>query len=160
MNKNIFILVVITFLLTGFFNNSKGVNISIDSIINQNNSNLIEHDIVRNCKDSIVQDILNKKIYLYGESSIKYGNIKITAHNIIIDWNENTILAIGTKDSIGNSIGDPVFSEGSESFKAKEILYNLKSKKCIVKKIMTQEGEGYIHGEKVKKLENEWTNGI
>ena len=119
MKKNIFILLVITFLLTGFFNNSKGVNISIDSIINQNNSNLIEHDIVRNCKDSIIQDVLNKKIYLYGESSIKYGNIKITAHNIIIDWNENTILAIGTKDSIGNSIGDPVFSEGSESFKAK-----------------------------------------
>ena len=62
------------------------MNSPIDSIINQNNSNLIEHDIIRNCKDSIVQDILNKKIYLYGESSIKYGDIKITAYNIIIDW--------------------------------------------------------------------------
>ena len=131
------------------------MNSPIDSIINQNNSNLIEHDIIRNCKDSIVQDILNKKIYLYGESSIKYGDIKITAYNIIIDWNENTILAIGTKDSIGNAIGEPVFSEGNESFKAKEILYNLKSKKCIVNSIITQEGEGYIHGEKVKKLEND-----
>ena len=155
MNKNIFILVVITFLLTGFFNNSKGVSIYVDSIPEQNNSYLIDHDIVRNCKDSIVQDIVNKKIYLYGDASIRYGNIKITANNIIIDWNKNTILAIGIKDSIGNSIGDPVFSEGSESFKAKKILYNLKTKKCIVKKIITQEGEGYIHGEKVKKLEND-----
>ena len=64
-------------------------------------------------------------------------------------------MAVGTKDSSGSFIGNPVFSEGKENFKASEILYNLKSKKCIVKKIITQEGEGYIHGTKVKKMEND-----
>jgi len=157
LNKNIFILLTIIFLLTGFFNNSNASKsiISLDTLSENNNNNLIEYNIERHCKDSIIQDIKNEKIYLFGEASIKYGNIKITANKIVIDWKENTILAIGTQDSTGKTIGNPVFSEGKESFKATEILYNLKSKKCIVKKIITKEGEGYIHGLKVKKLEDD-----
>jgi len=157
LNKNIFILVSFIFLLTGFFNNcyAKDSFIFIDTLPENDSETILEFDIVRHCNDSIIQDIENKKIYLYGDASIEYGNIKITANKIVINWKKNTILAIGTKDSIGNIIGNPVFKEGEESFKATEILYNLKSKKCIVKKIITKEGEGYIHGLKVKKLEND-----
>ena len=115
--------------------------------------NIIQYKIIRNCKDSIIQDLENKKIFLYGEPSIKYGDIKICINKIVIDWNNNTIL-VGTKDTSGSMIGNPTFLEGKESFKNTEILYNLKSKKCIVKKIITQEGEGYIHGRKVKKMED------
>ncbi len=156
MNKKIFILVSITFLLTGFFNNSIANNNipPSDSLSKNTQNNIIQYNIIRNCKDSIIQDLENKKIFLYGEASINYGDIKITANKIVIDWNNNTILAVGTKDSSGSIVGNPVFSEGEENFKATEILYNLKSKKCIVKKIITQEGEGYIHGTKVKKMEN------
>ena len=157
MNKKIFIIVSIIFLLTGFFNNSRANNISPpnDSLSNKVQKNIIQYKIIRNCKDSIIQDLENKKIFLYGEASIKYGDIKITANKIVIDWINNTILAVGTKDTSGSMIGNPIFSEGKESFKAKEILYNIKSKKCIVKKIITQEGEGYIHGRKVKKMEDD-----
>ena len=157
MNKNIFSLVTIIFLLTGFFNNSKANNINHinDSLSKNSQKNIIQHKIIRNCKDSIIQDLENKKIFLYGEASIKYGDIKITADKIVVDWINNTILAVGTKDTSGSMIGNPVFSEGKESFKATEILYNLKSKKCIVKKLITQEGEGYIHGKKVKKMEDD-----
>ena len=156
MNKNILILVSFIFLLTGFFNNSYAKNSFIfnDTLPKNSSETILEFNIERHCNDSIIQDIENKKIYLYGNASIEYGNIKITANKIVIDWKENTILAIGTKDSIGNIIGNPVFEEGKESFKATEILYNLKSKKCIVKKMITKEGEGYIHGLKVKKLED------
>ena len=68
---------------------------------------------------------------------------------------KNTISAIGTLDSLGNIIGDPILYEGEQSFKAKEIIYNLETRKCIVKNIIKQEGEGYIHGLKVKKMEND-----
>jgi lipopolysaccharide assembly outer membrane protein LptD (OstA) len=154
LNKKIFILVTFFILLTGFFNNSYATIFTFLSDTLPEN-NIIEHNIERECKDSIRQDIKNETIYLYGAAKIKYGNIIITANQIIIDWKENTILAKGGVDSSGKTIGNPVFSEGKESFKATEILYNLKSKKCIIKKIITQEGEGYIHGLKVKKLEND-----
>jgi len=156
LNKNTLILVSFTFLLTGFFNNSYAKNSFVfnDTLTKNSSETILEFDIKRHCNDSIIQDIEDKKIYLYGNASIEYGDIKITSNKIVIDWIENTILAVGTKDSTGNIIGNPVFEEGKESFKATEILYNLKSKKCIVKKIITKEGEGYIHGVKVKKLED------
>ena len=154
MNNKIVIYIAFIFLLTGFFNNSYA-NIVSDTIPKSSVNTVLENDIIRSCKDSIIQDIINKKIFLYGNASITYGNINIIANIIEIDWDKNTIKAIGTIDSIGNLVGNPVFKEGNESFKATEILYNLKSKKCIVKKIITKEGEGYIHGVKVKKTDTD-----
>ena len=58
-------------------------------------------------------------------------------------------------DSINQHIGKPVFSEGNDSFKADEITYNFKTKKCKVNNIITKEGEGYIHGETVKKMNDD-----
>ena len=136
MNKKTLTLVSFTFLLTGFFNNSYAKNSYIfnDTLPKNSSETTLEFDIKRYCNDSIIQDIEDKKIYLYGNANIEYGDIKITSNKIVIDWTENTILAVGTKDSTGKIIGNPVFEEGKESFKATEILYNLKSKKCIVKK--------------------------
>ena len=66
-------------------------------------------------------------------ASIEYGKIKITASKIVIDWKNNTILAIGRKDSSGSYVGNPIFEEGNDNFKASEILYNLKTKKYCKK---------------------------
>ena len=131
MKKNIFTVFSIIFLLTGFFNNSYAIEhyLDNDSLVKQKKDNVIEYNIIRNCKDSIIQDIENKKIFLYGDASIEYGKIKITASKIVIDWKNNTILAIGRKDSSGSYVGNPIFEEGNDNFEASEILYNLKTKK-------------------------------
>ena len=92
---------------------------------------------------------------MYGSAKIKYQQTTITAAYIEIDWIKNTIFATTTLDSLGNKIGHPVFTEGNESFKAHEITYNFKSKKCRVKQISTKEGEGYILGKVVKKMEDD-----
>lgn len=152
MNNKIIIQILIIFLLTGFINNSYSIN-QYDTI--PNNKQKIKYEIIRECEDSIKQDLKNQIIYLYGNSIVKYGSLKITASKIIINWKKNTISAIGTLDSLGNIIGDPILYEGEQSFKAKEIIYNLETRKCIVKNIIKQEGEGYIHGLKVKKMEND-----
>ena len=72
LNKNRFIIFSIIFLLTGFFNNSFAIKnyFNNDTLINQNEDNVIEYNIIRNCKDSIIQDIEHKKIYLFGDESI------------------------------------------------------------------------------------------
>ncbi len=155
MNNFIHIYLTLFFLLTGFFNNS----FATDTLKNNGfsdtiSNNKIEYNIIRKCEDSIIQDIKNKKIYLYGNASVDYGEINITANLIVLNWNNNTIHAVGTLDSNNNITGNPIFSDGNEEFKATEITYNIKSKKCIIKKIITQEGDGYIHGEIVKKDES------
>ena len=47
-------------------------------------------------------------------------------------------------------VGKPVFNEGSQTFEADKIRYNFKTKKGIVSGVITQQGEGFVHGERVK----------
>ena len=147
-------LLLLLFLLTGLLNNSDASNIPVCSDTTTESS-FFDAEIEKNAEDSIKLDIINQKAYLYGNAKIKYDNTTITAAYIEIDWTTNTIFATTTLDSLGNKIGHPVFTEGNESFKAHEITYNFKSKKCRVKKITTKEGEGYILGKVVKKMEDD-----
>ena len=162
MNQILQKLLLILFLLTGLINNSKAINIIIfsDTTIafsqdTINKSSTFDSEIEKDAKDSIKLDIINQKAYLYGKAKIKYQQTTITAAYIEIDWRTNTIFATTTIDSLGNKIGHPVFTEKKESFKAHEITYNFKSKKCRVKKITTKQGEGFILGKVVKKMEDD-----
>lgn len=105
--------------------------------------------------DSIRFAVREKKVYLYKNADITYEQINLKADYIIIDWNTNTVFAAGAPDSAGKIGGDPVFTEGGQSFKTKEITYNFKTKKGKIKEVITQEGEGHIHGEVVKKMEDD-----
>ncbi len=150
-------LLLFLFLLTGLINNSASANTPVlnDSLANTKGDTYFEDIIDKSAKDSLKLDIINRKAYLYGDAVIKYQQTTITAAYIEIDWNKNTIYATTKTDTAGNTIGHPVFTEGAESFKAHEITYNFKNKKCIVKKIATKEGEGYILGKTVKKTEDD-----
>ena len=151
MNNRILNRIAIIFLLTVCFNNLNALYLFTNDTINNNQ---LEYSIERKCRDSIVQDLLSEKIYLYGDAEIEYGDIKIKSEYIIIDWKENTINAFGRKDSLGNKIGRPVFSGEDNSFKASRIIYNFKSRKCIVEGIILQEEDGFVHGSKVKKMKD------
>ena len=145
---------LLLFLLTGLINNSAASNTFIFSDTTTQNT-FFEAEIQKDAEDSIKLDVIKQKAYLYGNAKIKYQQTTITAAYIEIDWSTNTIFATTANDSLGNKIGHPVFTEENESFKAHEIIYNFKSKKCRVKQITTKEGEGYILGKIVKKTEDD-----
>jgi len=155
LNLKIQTLSLFIFLLTGLFNKSIANTIfaNTDSIKTQNN--IFNGEIKQSADDSIRLSVDGKKVFLYGNAKIEYEKTTISASYIEIDWNKNTIYATFSIDSIGKKIGQPIFSEENDSFKANEITYNFKTKKCSVKKIITKEGEGYILGETVKKVNND-----
>ncbi len=143
--------------LTSFANNSFGF-ISIQDTLVTNDSTektFINDNIFYDASDSMRFDILNQKVLLYGGAFIKYEKTEIKADFIEIDWVNNQIYARGRIDSTGKIIGNPQFTESGKTFKAKEMTYNYKSKKGIIKELVTKEGEGFIHGRKVKKSESE-----
>ena len=150
-NKN---LILLLFLLTGYMNNLSAYNSNLsqanDSSNATNNFNF-NSEINKYASDSINIDLKNNNIYLYGNASITYENAKIQANQIIINWETNIIEARCGKDSLDNLIGCPIFTENNETFNAKLIKYNLKTKKSFIKNISTKEGEGYILGKTVKK---------
>ena len=141
-NKN---LILLLFLLTGYMNNLSAyysnLSQSNDSSNATNNFNF-NSEINKYASDSINIDLKNNNIYLYGNASITYENAKIQADQIIINWETNIIEARCGKDSLENLIGCPIFTENNETFNAKLIKYNLKTKKSFIKNISTKEGEG------------------
>ena len=150
-NKN---LILLLFLLTGYMDNLSAYYSNLsqanDSSNATNNFNF-NSEINKYASDSINIDLKNNNIYLYGNASITYENAKIQADQIIINWETNIIEARCGKDSLDNLIGCPIFTENNETFNAKLIKYNLKTKKSFIKHISTKEGEGYILGKTVKK---------
>lgn len=118
----------------------------------------IEHKIDRKAKDSIVQDLKNKKVYLFNESEIIYGDIKVTAYYIEIDFDKNTLFARGHRDSTGKLFQTPVFEESGQTFEAEEMTYNFDTKKGIISRVFTEDGSGYLHGTRIKKMEDNSVN--
>ena len=152
MNLKTQTLFLFLFLLTGAFNKSIADTIPPAPDSSQIQNNFFDDEIKQFAEDSLKLSIDGKKAFLYGNAKIEYQKTTITASYIEIDWDKNTIYASFTTDSAKSKIGIPVFTEENESFKAEEMTYNFKTKKCSVKKITTKEGEGYILGKTVKKV--------
>lgn len=105
-------------------------------------------------KDSMVM-IGRNLAYLYGDGKVVYGDIKLDAAKIDLDMQTNTVYAVGVEDSVGEVKGSPVFSEKSDTYDAKTMTYNFKTKKGHLTDIITQQGEGYLTGGVTKKTEGE-----
>lgn len=103
-------------------------------------------------------DLKNRKVYLYEDAVIEYGSIELKADYIEIDFVNNEVFAKGIPDSTGKMQGEPVFTESGQSFESEQMRYNFDSKKGLIRSVITQSGEGYLHGEKIKKLEDERIN--
>ena len=88
--------------------------------------------------------------FLYGDAWVEYGDMKIEANYIEIDYVKNEVLAKGTEDSTGKMMGLPIFTQGGDVFTAHEMRYNFNTGKGVINKVVTQEGEGFIHGQRVK----------
>ncbi|MBE0649227.1 MAG: LPS-assembly protein LptD [Bacteroidales bacterium] len=112
----------------------------------------LEYDLVRHADDSIVQDLKNKKVYLYGNAEITYGDIDLKAAYIEVDFNNNTVFAKGMPDSTGKVKGVPEFKQGAEVFDAQTIKYDFVTKKGIIHDVTTKQSEGFLHGKMVKRM--------
>lgn len=105
-------------------------------------------------KDSLVL-IGQNSVYMYGDSKVDYGDIKLTAANIEMDMNASTVYAVGVRDSVGEMKGTPVFTDRSGEYNSKTMRYNFKTQRGLITDVVTQQGEGYLTGGITKKTEND-----
>ncbi len=108
--------------------------------------------------DSLSMDLKKKMAWMYGNANIEYEDIKLKAAIIAIDFDNNTIHAYAHEDSTGKLIGTPEFTQGTLSFKSKEIAYNFTTKKGLIQNVVTREGDGYLHGTVIKKINDSVSN--
>ncbi len=129
-------------------------NDSIKTRILEISDDAIEEPIDYKAKDSILFDVGLQKVYLYGEAQINYQDIELKAEYIELDLGKDLVFAIGIKDSSGNVVGKPEFKDGKDEFSSKEMLYNFKTKKGIIKEVITEQNGGYLHSRITKIQEN------
>lgn len=105
-------------------------------------------------RDSLFFDAEKMIVFLYGAAVVKYENMELKADYIAVDLENKTLLAAYATDSAGNKTGVPEFSQSGDKFTADEIKYNFQTKKGRIRGVYTEQGEGFIYGETVKKLDD------
>ena len=114
--------------------------------------NAVDELVKYKARDSVAMDLQSRRAFLYSEGKIDYGDMKLEADRVEVDFGKQTLHAYGTTDTAGEVVGRPFFKQDDDEYHADTITYNYNSQKGIIQSVITQEGEGYLHGEKVKKL--------
>ncbi|MEG1510896.1 MAG: putative LPS assembly protein LptD [Bacteroidales bacterium] len=114
----------------------------------------LEFPVFSTARDSIVEDFSNgkKMIYYYGDVNVTYDNMEMKADYMAYDMDAKTVFAKGLPDSTGTIAGKPVMKEGQGSYEMESVYYNFGSRKAKIRNMITQEGDGFLHGEFLKKM--------
>ncbi len=113
--------------------------------------NTIKSKIHYTAKDSIRLDMNDQKVYLYGDAIVEYETTTMKADYLEVNFKTHIVHARGRMDSTGRMIGKPTVKDGDKTFTAREMYYNTETKKGKIYEITTQEGDGKVLGEAVKK---------
>jgi lipopolysaccharide assembly outer membrane protein LptD (OstA) len=113
---------------------------------------VIEAPIDYEAKDSIIFSLDGQRVYMYGDAKVKYQQIELSADHVILDLETKEVYAEGVPDSTGTLIGKPIFQDGSEKFESKTLRYNFQTQKGIITDVITEQGEGFVHSGRAKKI--------
>ena len=106
--------------------------------------------------DSIVYDVANKMLYLYGNAEMKYDQTQVNSANVAFDWNTQTLTAEGI-DSSGKTIQTPVLVQEGKTYEANKMEYNFRTLKGKIYDVVTEDNGAFIHSEVVMKTkDNSW----
>lgn len=134
----------------------------LDSL-NQLSYSSLKQPAFSNARDSIVEVFTDGKrmIHYYGEVTVKYQDMTLTAERMDYDMNTGVVYARGVLDTLtGEWKGLPVMVQGKQSYKMHEIRYNFNSQKVSIKQALTQEDEGLLHGQHIKIMPDKSMNVV
>jgi len=113
----------------------------------------LDAPVVYHADDSMILDVPNKKILLYGkDSKVKYVDNELTAPGIEFDQRTSIVTASLRKDSTGKVISFPEFNQGDLKTVSDTIAFNMITGKGLTKGTYTQQDEMYIYAERIKKV--------
>ncbi len=130
-------------------------SLSTDKPVHKGSTAFLDDEVRYQATDSLAFDFETKQMSLYGDAKIEYGDITLTAYQIVLDMDSTTAYACGRRDSTGTEVGLPVFVDKSGEYTMREMRYNFETKKAIITHIVTEQGEGYVVGNKAKRVDEE-----
>ena len=109
-------------------------------------------DIVHHKADRERNDVQKKMSYLNTNAEVSYGDMKIEADYIQIDWDKGMIYARGKVDSTGKIVIPASATQGGKKYEYRDFNYNYKTKQAIAYDARTEESEGVVVAQKTKKV--------
>ncbi len=124
---------------------------SVSSDTTQVKKNFFNSGAVYKASDTVSINPNQKKITLYNNAKLVYGDMEITSGKIVIDYSKNEIYAGRIKDSSGALTQSPIFKQGSDIIEPDSIRFNLDTKKALIFNSKTEQSGMNIISEKTKK---------
>ncbi len=132
-------------------------NARLNTDTTQQKKSGIDSSVTYTSSDSIVFSVQSKMMKMYGQGTIKYKNLSLNAERVNVDWNKQELEAVGVEDTTKTDStkyrGSPIMAEGSDKYDGEKIAYNFRTQKGRITLGKTSQGEGYYHGEHVKKVD-------
>jgi len=107
-------------------------SLAVDPALAKTSENALDAKVDYQSADSIMFDVVNKKVFMFNNAVINYDDINLQAAYIEINFEKNEVYATGMPDSTGKMIGVPVFKQGDQTFKSQVMRYNFRSKKGFI----------------------------
>ena len=154
--KNFLILLFLSS-LHSFIYSQSDTTATIDTVKKRSS---VDDIIYYSSYDSIIYDITNKKMFLYGRSEIKYKTMELNSENIDIDWNISLLKAKGIigRDSIDTAktilINPPILKDAGEEYRGTEIRYNFQTQQGSISYAESESDGQKYYGKKIKKIES------
>lgn len=105
-------------------------------------------------QDSAVILMQDKKILLYGKTETQYQDVSLQAPKVILDQATNILTATADRDSLGEILTRAKFEQGENKFQSDTIQFNFKTQRGITRNTFTQQGEMFVQGERIKKVDS------
>ncbi len=141
-------------------------NLAADSTLNKIDSSFatdttavpvgdIKTTVNYKAKDSINFNLKTQDIIMFKTAHVDYGEIELDADRIKVNYATKILDAEGIADSTGKMMGEPVFTDKGQVYQTEGIIYNFDTKKAVIRGVITQQGEAFMHSEWIKKNEKD-----
>ena len=120
-------------------------------------NNFLDEVISGKNRDSLVYRPKDKLVYIYSAGDVTYGNMNMQADFMRVELGSKQLYATGVADTTGNRTR-PVFAESGASYTMDSITYNFESGKAKIQGVATQQGDGFLIGDDVKKMPDNTIN--
>ncbi len=120
----------------------------------------LDNIIAGRATDSLYYDLRNKMVYLYENGEVTYDDMTLKADIMNIDLDSKNVFAHGKADTVNGvaTVTRPEFTQGTSTLNMDTITYNIETQRAKIKNIATQQGDGWLVGQNVKKMQDNTIN--
>ena len=129
-------------------------NLAVDTFHFISSKDSLEAPVTYKAEDSMIFDIPNNKILLYGkQTNVKFADNELRAPSIEFDQRTNLITAFLKRDTAGKVISFPTFNQGDLKTVSDTIAFNMQTGRGLTKGTYTKQDEMFVYAEKIKKTD-------